>query len=181
MHTLILAPIVLAALAFPASAQSGRKAKERPVLVPDTPAASPTPSPSPSHPQLTAEKNEDYHCSDDGTLVRVVEEENNEEIFTSKAVEVKANILDKPRAQYTREARRAGIQGVVVLRVVLRANGQIGTIRVLRALPAGLTANAMQAACKIKFKPALKNGNPVSQFLNVEYGFRLADSSIYGP
>jgi hypothetical protein len=50
---------------------------------------------------------------------------------------------------------------------------------VVRRLPYGLTENAIRVACKIKFKPAMKDGVQVSQWLNVEYAFRLADSSIY--
>jgi len=54
-------------------------------------------------------------------------------------------------------------------------------VRVVRGLPGGLTENGIKAACKIEFKPALKAGQPVSQWLNVEYVFRLADSSIFKP
>jgi hypothetical protein len=33
----------------------------------------------------------------------------------------------------------------------------------------------------MEFKPAMKNGQPVGQWVTAEYVFRLADSSIFSP
>jgi protein TonB len=96
-------------------------------------------------------------------------------------VDVKAEITAKPEPGYTREARRVGVQGLVVLKVLLLGDGKIDRVRVVRRVPYGLTENAIFAACEIKFKPALKGGQPVSQWATVEYAFRLANSSIFGP
>ena len=43
-----------------------------------------------------------------------------------------------------------------------------------------LTENAIRAACEIKFKPATKAGKEVSQWVTLQYTFRLANSSIFG-
>lgn len=94
---------------------------------------------------------------------------------------MKAEITARPEPGYTREARRVGVQGIVALKILLLGDGKIDRIRVVRRLPYGLTENAIRAACEIKFKPALKGGQPVSQWVMVEYGFRLANSSIFGP
>jgi len=94
---------------------------------------------------------------------------------------VRASITAKPKPSYTKEARRNGIQGFVVLKVLLAARGKISRVRVVKGLPAGLTENAIRAACKMQFKPAMKNGQTVSQWLTAEYVFRLADSSIFTP
>ena len=166
-----------------ASAQSGRKAPKTipqptPVVEETKPAASATPAETP--PPVTAEKKEFYRCTTDGSLARVVDEdESMDHVLSSKAVDVRAVILEKPRPTYTREASKAGIQGIVILRVELTSTAEIGKIGVVRRLPYGLTENAIRVACKIKFKPAMKDGTQVSQWLNVEYAFRLADSSIY--
>jgi TonB family protein len=69
----------------------------------------------------------------------------------------------------------------VVLRVLLLGDGKLDRIRVVRRVPYGLTENAIRAACEIKFKPAIKDGKPVAQWVTLEYGFRLANSSIFGP
>jgi TonB family protein len=74
-----------------------------------------------------------------------------------------------------------GVQGVVILKVLLGENGGLDRVRVVRRLPFGLTENAIRAACEIKFKPAIKAGKEVSQWVTLEYGFSLANSSILGP
>ena len=94
---------------------------------------------------------------------------------------MKAEITSRAEPGYTREARRAGVQGIVVLKVLLSGDGKINRVRVIRRLPYGLTENAIFATCKIKFKPAMKDGQPVSQWVEIQYGFRLANSSIFGP
>ena len=87
----------------------------------------------------------------------------------------------KPKPSYTKEARRIGVQGFVTLRVLLSASGKISRVRVVKGLRAGLTENAIRAACKMEFKPAIKDGQRVSQWITAEYIFRLADSSIFAP
>jgi protein TonB len=126
---------------------------------------------------VTAEKDQDYRCTDDDTLAHLLDQD--VAGYTSKEVDVKADITAKPEPGYTREARRVGVQGLVVLKVLLLGDGKIDRVRVVRRLPYGLTENAIFAACEIKFKPALKGGQPVSQWATVEYAFRLANSSIF--
>lgn len=129
---------------------------------------------------VTAEKDQDYRCTDDGTLAHLLD---HDEIagYSEKEVDVKAEIKTRPEASYTREARRVGVEGLVVLKVLLLGNGKLDRVRVVRRLPYGLTENAILAACQIKFKPALKGGQPVSQWVTVQYPFRLTSSSIFGP
>jgi len=83
----------------------------------------------------------------------------------------KAVILSKPEPSYTENARRNQVAGTVVLRVVLHASGRVSDIRIVRGLPYGLTKRAMEAARRIKFKPATKDGQAVSQFTIIEYSF----------
>jgi len=133
-------------------------------------------------PPVTAERNQDYHCTEDGSLARILDPvSEREQIFSAKEVDAPAVISARPKPGYTREARSNGIQGVVILRVVLSSAGKISRVRVMRRLPFGLTENAIRSACKIEFKPARKYSQPVSQWLPLEYAFRLADSSIFGP
>jgi TonB family protein len=133
-------------------------------------------------PPVTAEKNQDYRCTDDGTLARIIDPDDKEEIVVSaKESDVQATISAKPKPSYTREARRNGVQGFVVLKVLLSGRGKVARVRVVKGLPAGLTENAIRTACKIEFRPAMKNRQAVSQWVTVEYVFRLADSSIFTP
>jgi len=164
--------------------QSGRRAREThappPLPSPEVPETKPTPPDDP--PPVTAEKNQDYRCTDDGTLARIIDAEDKEEVVVSaKESDVGAAISAKPKPSYTREARRNGVQGFVTLKVLLSARSKVARVRVVKGLPAGLTENAIRAACKIEFKPAMKNRQAVSQWVTVEYVFRLADSSIFTP
>jgi TonB family protein len=86
---------------------------------------------------------------------------------------LRPTILYKEKAKYTEAARQQRIRGTVVLNVTFFSDGQIGSVRVLRALPYGLTAQALTAAEKIRFDPALKDGQPVSVRGNLEFSFNL--------
>jgi TonB family protein len=89
------------------------------------------------------------------------------------AATLKPTILYKEKAKYTESARENGIYGTVVLSVVFEADGTLTRMKVIRDLPYGLAAQAMTAAEKIRFQPAIKDGNPVSVRGNLEFTFNL--------
>jgi len=155
-----------------------------PVPPPEQPPAEEKTKPVPREEprEVTAEKNQQYRCSEDGSLDRILDAEDiGEVVIPAKDVDTRATITGKPKPSYTKEARRNGIQGFVTLKVLLSGRGKVARIRVVKGLPAGLTENAIRAACKIEFKPAIKNGQGVAEWVTAEYVFRLADSSIFTP
>lgn len=173
-------PAVFAVLILTASvyAQSGRRGTTIVVPVPPPEMVEPkAPVPVGGAP-VTAQTTEDYRCTDDGSLAVIPPSEAEEKVEKDKP-DTPAQILSKPTPSYTKEARRLGVQGQVILKVLLSSEAEISRIRVYRGLPAGLTENAIQAACKIKFKPALKNGVAVSRWVTVEYAFRVSQPSIF--
>ena len=177
----LLAILALTTFTYP---QSGRRTREvkPPQTVPEVKEPAPKPTTVDEPPPVTAERNQEYRCTDDGTLARIIDADDKEELVVSaKESDVRATISAKPKPSYTREARRNGVQGFVTLKVLLSARGKVARVRVVKGLPAGLTENAIRAACKIEFKPAMKNGHAVSQWVTAEYVFRLADSSIFTP
>jgi TonB family protein len=89
-------------------------------------------------------------------------------------------ILYKEKAKYTKEARRNGVQGIVALSVIFAADGTVTSIQVVRGLPDGLNESAIEAAKKIRFRPAIKNGKPVGVRGNLEFSFNL-DLSPHAP
>jgi protein TonB len=93
--------------------------------------------------------------------------------FGVREVEQKARVLSKPEPQYTEEARKTGISGTIMLRVVFSSAGEVVQIRAIRTLPFGLTERAIAAARQIKFVPAMKGGRPVSVHMQLEYNFNL--------
>ena len=62
----------------------------------------------------------------------------------------------------------------MVLEVVITSEGQAGTIRVLKAAPFGLTAQAIKAVQNWEFKPAQqRDGTPVSMAVPIEITYRM--------
>lgn len=79
-------------------------------------------------------------------------------------------IVDKPKASYPKDFN-AAVQGTVTLRVEFLSKTKIGRISVIKGLPHGLTEQAIAAARKIVFKPAIKNCSAVDLFVPVSYSF----------
>ena len=94
-------------------------------------------------------------------------------VYSSSDNVARAVITYKPEPGFTEEARRANISGVVRLRAVLAFSGQVEHILVLKRLSHGLTERAVEAARRIKFKPATVNSLPVSQYVVLEYNFNI--------
>lgn len=92
-------------------------------------------------------------------------------VFRQAGVTRKPIITFKPEPGFTDEARNHKTYGVVRLRAVLAADGQVKHILVLKGLPYGLTEKAIAAARRIRFTPATVNGQPVSMFILLEYNF----------
>ena len=63
---------------------------------------------------------------------------------------------------YTEQARRAGLEGEVLLELVVDPDGRVSDLRVLRALGAGLDEEAVRAVRQWRFSPARRLGSPVA-------------------
>jgi TonB family protein len=74
---------------------------------------------------------------------------------------------------YSEDARRARYQGSVVLSAIVRKDGSIQILKVLRGLGLGLDENAVEALKKWKFRPGTRSGEPVDVALNIEINFAL--------
>lgn len=97
-------------------------------------------------------------------------------VFGSSEVEKKARLRETPLAISPEMARAAKAEGEVRLRLVLAADGTVEYIFPMKPEKHGLTEAAMEAARQIKFEPAIKNGQPVSQFLTLAYEFKNGKS-----
>jgi TonB family protein len=83
-------------------------------------------------------------------------------------------VISEPKARYTSDAQQARIQGEVTLQVRFLASGQIEVIRVVNGLGHGLDEEAKHVAESIRFKPALRNGQPVDHTTLIHVTFQLA-------
>jgi len=104
-------------------------------------------------------------AADEGSL--------DERIYNRDQVDIKPRITMKRPPQYSEEARQHRITGTVILKAVLSATGQVTRIIVVSGLPNGLTERSIAAARMIEFVPAMKDGKPVSVWMDLEYSFNL--------
>lgn len=83
-------------------------------------------------------------------------------------------ITFKPQPVYTEEARGLKLEGEVLLEVMFGANGSLHVNRVVRGLGHGLDEAAIAAANQMRFKPALRIGQPVDSTAIVHVTFQMA-------
>jgi TonB family protein len=91
-----------------------------------------------------------------------------------KPAESPVEIINKPRPEYTEEARRMKIEGEVALRVLFSSSGKVRVMNLIQGLGYGLDENAIRAAQEIQFKPASWDGQPVDSTAIVRIAFLLA-------
>lgn len=84
-------------------------------------------------------------------------------------------VLREVRPNYTSDAMRAKVQGVVVLECVVRPDGSVGDVQVIRSLDPtfGLDQEAVKAAKQWRFAPGTRMGEPVSVLVSIELTFTL--------
>lgn len=88
--------------------------------------------------------------------------------------------LKSPSPQYSPEARTARVEGIVLLSVVVLANGATDHITVISPLGYGLDEEAIKAVSAWRFQPGMKNGKPVDVRV-YEVTFRLKDGRSSSP
>jgi periplasmic protein TonB len=77
--------------------------------------------------------------------------------------------------QYSADAMRAKIQGLVVVSAVVLPDGSVTDVRVIRSLDRsfGLDLKAIEAARQWRFFPGTRQGEPVPVLVNIELEFNL--------
>jgi periplasmic protein TonB len=82
-------------------------------------------------------------------------------------------LLREIKADYTEEARRRGLTGDVILEIVVRRDGTVGDVSLLRGIGSGLDQRAIAAVRQWRFTPARKQGQPVDVIVEVAVEFTL--------
>lgn len=93
-------------------------------------------------------------------------------IYVGGDVKPPERIFD-PQPQYTEIARKARVQGVVIVQAIIDKQGNVTNVKVLKGLSMGLDDEAVKAIKKWQFKPATLNGKPVDVYYNLTVNFRL--------
>lgn len=104
-------------------------------------------------------------CDPTGELV---EQESADGTQTRDAI-----LCTKGELELTDEAVKHQFSGDVILEVELRADGTIGGIKVIQSQPYGLEQKAVEAARQYKFCPALQDGQPVTQIMELRCSFSV--------
>ena len=91
-----------------------------------------------------------------------------------KDLSAQVRIIEKLRPTYTAAAREQQIEGEVVLDLLFQASGTIQILGVIKGLGYGLDERATEAAGKIRFQPAERQGTPIDSRARVRITFQLA-------
>lgn len=97
--------------------------------------------------------------------------------FGSLAPAAPPRIVESVPAPYTQAARAAGVEGTVVLMVLVRRDGSVGAANVSRGLEPSLDESARRAVRQWKFAPAMRDGRTIDVVLEVEVSFQLPGRS----
>jgi TonB family protein len=120
----------------------------------------------------------------DALDVRVAAGDDSEPVREIRPLEPLAGDIAPSVAEYTTpplysdEARRRGIEGVVLVRAHIDASGRVNAARVTRALGFGLDQNALVALRQWRFHAGTRNTTPVPMDVDIEIGFTLRNESI---
>jgi TonB family protein len=84
-------------------------------------------------------------------------------------------VLKEVKPAYTAEAMRAKVQGVVWLECIVMPDGTVGDVRITKSLDSvfGLDHEAIKAARQWRFKPGMRQGQPVPVIITIELTFTL--------
>jgi protein TonB len=79
------------------------------------------------------------------------------------------------KPNYTGEAMRARIQGMVTMHAVVQPDGSVGNVQIVKSLDQtfGLDQEAVATVKKWRFKPGLLRGQPVAVLIVIEMSFTL--------
>ncbi len=95
-----------------------------------------------------------------------------EEIYDSSAIEEEPSIINNITPKYPLLAKRAGIEGIVFVKVLVNKEGLVDSIEVLKG-PKIFHTSATEAARATQFTPAKQNSKPVSCWVVIPYRFVL--------
>jgi TonB family protein len=81
--------------------------------------------------------------------------------------------IDRVMPRYPAIARRRNIGGAVVVRGIVRRDGTIDNVEIIKDLPYGLGEEARRAVSQWRFRPATYRGEPIDVYYTVTVNFRL--------
>ena len=78
---------------------------------------------------------------------------------------------------YTEAARKAKVEGTVIVEAIIDPDGSIKKVTILKGQPMGLSLSAMESVCGWRFKPATLKGEPVKVHYVLTVNFSVQKGS----
>ncbi len=94
------------------------------------------------------------------------------EIFDFIAVQEKPKLINMVRPHYPAIARKSGIDGTVVVNVLIDTNGNVEKAEILKSIPA-LDKAALEAAKQCRFKSGKQRDKYVKVWMSIPFKFKL--------
>jgi TonB family protein len=95
-----------------------------------------------------------------------------DKVYSSKEVDVKARFTNRVTKLPSAHKRGCPVNGHVLVRVVLHKSGKITEATVIKGLGCSYDKDAAEAVRQLKFIPAMKDGQPVSQYVTIEFDYK---------
>ncbi len=95
-----------------------------------------------------------------------------EEVLEFWVVEQKPELIQRVNPVYPEMARRAGLQGQVIVAFIVTREGRVAEPRVLKG-PEIFRVAALEAVRQFRFKPAMQNGRAIAVRMTIPIRFRL--------
>jgi TonB family protein len=130
--------------------------------------------PDPRQPAIVPDKSKalkDLTVSDLPSAAAAASDETSDE--SEQPQESGAVLQKKVAPKYPEAARSAGVEGTVVLDVLIDEKGQVTDIQVLRGLPLGVSEAAVNAVSRWQYRPARGRTGPVASRKTVRVQFSL--------
>ena len=110
---------------------------------------------------------------EDTAILKVLERKYSGPIIAAKPYDVSPKVIHSVVAESSDQARREGKSGVVVISLVVSEDGMPTQVHVVRGMGMGLDEKALAAVNQYRFKPAMKDGQPVAAQISVMVSFRF--------
>lgn len=89
------------------------------------------------------------------------------------AGETPPRAIYSPEVEYTEEARRARLEGICTVSLVVGADGKPTNVAVVKKIGVGMDERAVETVSKWRFEPGRRNGRPVASHLTLTLQFKL--------
>ncbi len=108
-----------------------------------------------------------------GTELPPTPEPKDDSVYNYGMVQVKPRLIKKVLPEYPELARKAGIEGTVLLEIVIDTTGHVKSVKVKKSSNEIFNAAAVEAVKRFVFTPAMQNDRKVSVSLVIPIKFQL--------